>query len=357
MLGYLSYDWSEEGGLEPVGTPLALANGIVFHEVVAGILNKRSLEEVLAEQLARYETELRSRAVILNEDPRHFEFILREQRTMLVGTIHAWMQIRYPRIIAEYDLVAIERELNWELAPGIIDQVRCDVLARRKSDGGLFYLEWKTTGSGGDEWAKQWEHNTQLLANTLAVEEMLGERVEGVIIEGIVKGRRKRDDNSRSPFYGRKIQQSPLCYGYQNALTGDLQGRYTSARGWEKVASWDVAPDVREWIRVALEWEDLEKLFAPVPPIRPRGEHLSRWREQTIAEERDRAHRLHLVRKGDMLPHVAFPLNDEHCFRYWGHPCAFEPLCFTGAIAADPLGSGLFRIKKSHHDPYQEDVA
>jgi hypothetical protein len=307
---------------------------------------------VIREEVGKYKEALRTAGHVLNESDVDLSWLIEEQAVLLEGILRAWMIIRFPRLIAEYDLIAIERELNWPIAGDIIDQVRCDLLARRKSDGGLFYVEWKSTTTGGDEWAKQWEHNTQLLANTLAVEEMLGERLEGVLIEGLLKGRRKRDENAKSPFFGQKIQQSPLCYGYECALTGDVQSKYTTAKGWEKVASWKVRSSPAVWIRDAVSHEELEKLFAPVPPIRPRREHLVRWREQTIAEERERAHKLHLVRKGDLAPHVAFPLNDEHCFRYWGHPCAFERLCFTGAIGEDPIGSGLYQLKKNHHEAY-----
>jgi hypothetical protein len=354
-LGYLSYDWSPAGGLEPVSAALPLATGIALHEAVARILNKEDPEVVIHQEVSAFRGELSSRGGVLNEGEVDLSFLIDEQATLLEGTLRAWLTIRLPRLLAEYDLIAVERELNWPIAEDIIDQVRCDLLARRKADGLLFYVEWKSTSTGGDEWAKQWEHNTQLLANTLAVEEMLGERLDGVMIEGIVKGRRKRDDNPRSPFYGRRIHNSPLTYGYECALTGDVQSKYTAAKGWEKVASWQVRSSPAVWIRDAVSTEELEKLFAPVPPIRPREEHLRRWREQTIAEERDRAHRLQLVRTGDLPAHVAFPLNDEHCFRYWGHPCAFEPLCFTGAIAADPIGSGLYQLKKNHHSQWHPE--
>lgn len=347
--GYLAYDW-DGTGLEASGLGLPLANGIAVHEILARILGKHNPEEVIQEELEKYRAAVRARGV-LNEDPDGISWLLAEQSALLEGTIRAWMQVRLPRLRAEYELVAVEKELNWPIAEDIIDQVRCDVLARRRSDGSLFYLEWKTAAAGHDEWAKQWEHNTQLLANTLAVEEMLGERVDGVLIEGLVKGSRQKDKNPRSPFYGRRIQQSPLCYGYRHEATGELQVAYTSARGWYRVASWQAVGSMQEWLRVAMDDEDVLKLFSPVPPIRPRPEHLERWRRQTIAKERDRQLRLELVRSGGLTLDEAFPMNDEHCFRYWGHPCVFEPLCFTGAIQRDPLGSGLYQRHASHHGP------
>lgn len=346
--GYLSYDW-EGTGLESVALGLPLANGIVVHDTVAPILLGESLDGVVHRELVKYREAVRMRGV-LNEPDVERNFLVQEQCAMLEGMIRAWFMVRYPRLKAEYDLIAVERELNWPLAEDIIDQVRCDVLARRKSDGGLFYIEWKTTSGGGDEWAKQWEHNTQVLANTLAVEEMLGERVEGVLIEGIAKGKRAMDTNPRSPFFERRVQQSPLCYGYEDVMTKELQVGYTAAKGWQKVASWQTC-SMTEWLEKAMDEADLFKLFSPVPPIRPRPDQLERWRRQTVHRERERQGKLEAVVAGKLSLDEAFPMNDEHCFRYWGHPCAFEPLCFGGRISEDPIGSGLYQARISHHGP------
>lgn len=344
-LGYLQYDW-EGTGLQPAAASLPLANGIAIHEALARILIGENHDEVISKTLADYEKEVRSRG-ILNEDPDGLEFLISEQKCWIEGIIRAWMIVRYPALRAEYDFVAVEKELNWPVAPDIIDTVRCDLLARRKSDGALFYIEWKTTSIGGDEWIKQWEHNTQLLANTQAIEEMLGERVEGVIIEGIIKGKRSNDGARASRFFEMRIQQSRLCYGYHNETSGEYQGKYTSAKGWRKVAVWEEM-SVKDWVEQILDYEDLANMFCPVPPIRPNERHLQRWRAQTIAAERERSAKLEFVRKGGSID-LAFPMNDEHCFRYWGSPCPFEPLCFREEIGNDPLDSGLYEIRVPHH--------
>lgn len=347
-LGFLSYDW-EGTGLEPVGVSLPLANGIAIHEALAAILTGTPPDSVISKILADYEASLRACGV-MNEDPAGLEWLLAEQRALLEGTIRAWLRVRLPQLRAQFDFLAVEHELRWPIDPEgrIIDQVRCDVLARRKTDGGLFYVEWKTTTLGGDEWVKQWEHNTQLLANVLAIEELLHERCEGVMIEGLIKGRRKVDEAQRSPFYGKRIQFSPLCYGYKHVITGEFSLRFQSAKGWYKVASWQEMP-IADWVANVMSVEDCQGLFAPVPPIRPNARHLDRWRKQTIVQELDRAFLLDQVKKGAMDPAVAFPINDEHCFRYWGHPCPFEPLCFREEVEADPLGSGLYERRVDHH--------
>lgn len=354
-LGYTAYDW-DGTGLESESTSLPLINGNAIHEGIAGILTGGSYEVAIARQLELYRTTLNTRGV-RNEAGVALSWLEKEQETLLRGTVAAWMQERLPQLQAEFEVVAVEKELLWEMGEGVVDRVRCDVLARRRSDGGLFYVEWKTTSQGGEEWAKQWEHNTQLLLNTRAVEEVLKERVEGVMIEGLVKGRRKIDEARGSAFYGQRIQVSPLCYGYRHAQTGEYRARYTSQGGWYKVAVWEEMP-VEEWVETVMTKEERMALFAPVPPIRPSAFHLDRAQRQVVASVKEREAKLQWVRSGPAATlqerlDLAFPMNDEHCFRYWGSPCEFERLCFSQQISEDPLGSGLYRRKQSHHEPVE----
>jgi hypothetical protein len=378
-LGYLTYDRAAPPepctpgakGLEPATISLPLANGIAVHEAFEWILKGEDPESVIRKVLATYDAMLTERGVS-GEDLVNPEHLLAEQRWLIEGLIRAWCRVRLPALRAEYDFVAIEKELLWDVGSvkdgngghqPLIDTVRCDVLARRKADGGLFYIEWKTTTSGGDDWAKQWEHNTQLLANTLAIEEVLHERCEGVLIEGVLKDRRAVDKSRTSQFYGQRIQQSYLCYGYKHDVTGEFRTTYTQAKGWQKVAAFQ-EPEMTcaRWVNEIMGADDVQGLFAPLPPIRPNPEQLRRWRIQTLAEESERQAKLAFVNgpfasnadQQDALD-VCFPQNDDHCFRYWGHPCGFEPLCFRAQVAEDPIGSGLYRARVSHHAVPEEN--
>ena len=344
--GLLAYDFFEDGvGLESVPASLPLVNGLLIHDVIARILMGMDPEEALERELVGYRESVAGRGVRLEDEDT--AFLLKEQETLLRGTVYAWLEVRYPVIMKEYEIVTVEKEMAWEMGGGVVDQIRLDLLARRREDGGLFYIEWKTTTTGGEEWAKQWEHNTQLLLNTLAIEEILGERCEGVVIEGLVKGRRKIETSLSSPFFNRRIQQSPLCYGWRNPTTSAYRSKYISSSGWYKVATWEEM-GVKKWVEEVMEVEEKRMVFAPVPPIRPNRKQLTRARKQVIAVEQERAEKLRLVRAGGDIDQ-AFPMNDDHCFRYWGHPCEFEPLCFKEEVAVDPIGSGLYRRKESHH--------
>jgi hypothetical protein len=350
-LGYLGYEWGG-CGLESVQVELPLANGIAVHEILAQILGGTPPNEAISKALANYEADARSRGVA-NEDPEGLEALIQEQARMIEGTVWAWVETRLPRLAEEFEFTLIEKELTWPASrgcegPEVLVQIRCDLLARQRASGGLYYVEFKTASSGGDEWVKQWEHNNQLLSNTLAIEETLHERCEGVIIEGILKGSRSVDKAQSSPFCGRRIQQSKVCYGWRHAGSGDYRTAWTAAKGWVKVASWEEMP-ARRWVTEVMSEEDRAGLFVSVPPIRPNPRQLERFRRQLVARERRIAVDLAFVRCGGATLDEAFPMHDGHCFRYWGHPCAFEPLCFREEIENDPLGSGWYQRRTAHH--------
>jgi hypothetical protein len=95
-----------------------------------------------------------------------------------------------------------------------------------------------------------------------------------------------------------------------------------------------------------------------VPPDRPTPGQMARWQRQTICNETRIATAVDLIAAvqadGDSegaqhLLDEHFPMNDKHCRRY-GRPCQFEPLCYDEGVAADPLGSGLYKARTPHHE-------
>jgi hypothetical protein len=177
-------------GLKPVTPSKALLHGDLMHKVVEGLWHHEPLEALLE---------------------RHLSGLAWPDRPVIELPLRCWAQLRLPRLQAEYEVVSTEQDILWEMGrqdlilpypvrdqeeviPAgtpirliIEDMIRVDALLRSREDGGLAYFELKSTNSGRAEWAKSWEHNTQVLVNTLAIEELLAERVEEVLIEGLVK--------------------------------------------------------------------------------------------------------------------------------------------------------------------------
>jgi hypothetical protein len=356
-LRYLNYHWGGRG-LERVTLGLPLINGTFIHAAFAAVLTGDSAPSVLARLETDYRASITARGVYAENNTE--DFIL-EQLTLLKGLVLAWDAVRLPALRAEYEVVAVEQEMQWAMAPGLIDMVRCDAILRRKSDGLLFILEFKTVSSVTNDWLQQWQHNSQILANSLAVEELYGQPVGGVLIEGIVKGRRTIDRGTTSPFHGQQIQQSPLCYGYRRRTETGYDYDVDWNRGSEKVAIWEHLP-IEDWVFYHLTEADRNALFVTLPAHLPVRREQERWRRQTVAQEHQIQTDLRVLEttpdddQRTLMRDVMFPLNDDHCFRYFGHPCSFEPLCFTQAIEDDPLGSGLYQPRTPHHPTEAAEV-
>jgi len=278
-----------------------------------------------------------------------------EQRWLFACLLHIWAEHRLPALRAEFDFLKVEPELLWKLGETdehtIWQMVRPDLLARRTSDGLLFYIEWKTTGYGEDGWAKKWEKNAQVLCNALAIEEVLGEKVEGVMIEGLVKGPRKKEWRKSSRFLGETLQQTPLCYAWEDP-EGHLGLKWRA--GSIHTPLWGVSGmDPSRWVATLAEPTEF---LCPVPPITPDREDMEDWREGA---------KWKMLRIQEGLEEVAkavgtdakrravskyFPQNFEGCYPFgWGSKCPCFDLCFTPGVRANPLSAG-YAVRVPHHE-------
>lgn len=282
------------------------------------------------------------------------DFLRAEQRWLFECLIRIWAEHRLPALRAEFDFLKVEAELLWKLGETddhtIIQMVRPDLLARRIDDGELFYIEWKTTGYGEDEWAKKWEKNTQVFCNALAIEETLGERVAGVMIEGLVKGPRKKEWRKSSCFQGEVIQQSPLCYGWVDP-DGKLGLKWT--RGSTHTPLWGVKGITpTSWVSQLAEPGEF---LCPVPPIIPDREDVEDWREGAkwqMLHIHDGLNALAAAGSSEKRSVVAryFPPNFEACYPFgYGSRCPYFDACFTPGVRKDPLGNGYVR-RTPHHE-------
>jgi hypothetical protein len=346
-LRYLNYHYGGTG-LERVQMALPLVNGIFIHEALSRVLLGQDVDAVIAEVIAAYRAEVAERGVQAVELNKHF---VEEQCALVAGLVKGWVLTRRDAILEEYEIVAVEEEVKWELAPGLIQMLRCDGILRRKDDGLLFILEFKTVSYPGYEWSQQWENNIQLMSYTLAVSEVFGEPCGGVIIEGLVKGTRRIETAQSSPWTGLKIQSSPFCYGYKNAATEEVSFEWQRGKNWEKTTSWDYDGD---WIAEMQNAGILANQFISLPPICPLPQQTARWRRQTIAAETRYAMSLRelegIVDESvrEQLMDFHFPQHDNACRRYGGS-CAFMEFCFNDVVAEDPLASGLYQARVPHH--------
>ncbi len=347
-LRYLRYHWGGTG-LAPRAGSLPLLAGQVVHSAIAAVVIGTRLEEALLTALSAFEIAVREKGVGVDSDD--LDRFLKEQSCLLEGLVRLWAKHRWPLVQAEYDVIAVEQEQPWELAPGMTMLSRFDLTLRRKRDQGLFLMEFKTTSSGGDAWSQQWEHHSQVLAYSLAAQQVYQEPCFGVLIEGLVKGRRVKEKSVTSPFEGMTIQQSPLCYVYQK--DSDSGPLYTPkwTCNWTKVPVWETL-GVQRLVETVLDEQDAREILLPGLPISPGTWELERWQRQTVAKERKLDEQLEELASADdpeFTLDCSFPMNHAHCRRYFGYPCIFEKLCYDQGVAADPLGSGDYERRVPHH--------
>lgn len=366
-LRFLGYDYNETG-LDTDSASLPLLSGIAIHAAHARLLVGENIESVVESTISDYVAEIQIRGLYglaVTKD------IIKEQSALLEGMLRVWAIVRMPALLDEYDVVSIEKPFDWEIAPGLVLRMRFDAVLRRKADGLLFILDYKTMGYASEFFMEKQEHDKQTCLYIAALKETSGEAVGGIMYEGLVKGKFAKDNSKYSPFYGQKVQQSPYTMTY--ALRGDVgtlyETDYTARKNWFKAHTYDEM-SMKEWVENYLipggkGIASVNELFVIVPPIEPPDYELQREKLQTANEELlylDQLGRYREMLANGSLESEAFldrfaPLRTGRCFKYGAdYGCKFRSICFNQG--AQPLAEGGgFKKRVAHHDTDLEMIA
>lgn len=377
---YYQYDYlSEEalvqddpdavGGIARTLGSLPLLNGIAIHAAHARLLAGWSIDKVINTALGDYSTEIEAKGVFGQNDT---QALITDQMAMLEGMVRLWAKWRLPAILDEYDLAyfngepAIEQAWEWQMAPGLVQRLRMDAILRRKGDGMLHILDYKSAKHVDNAWSAKFEHCLQTELYVQALKEKTGEEVGGMLYEGLVKGAWKVDTAFSSPFCNTRIQASPYCYAY--LLDGGDTGKvwsipYTAKKGFKKVRITDIMP-TKEWVEEHLQFAvQPSELFVVVPPITPPPFELERVKRQVITQElyyhQQLAEYRRLLRAGcadeaeDLLDIFA-PQVGANCVKYGpDYACPFlEGVCWSRG--SQPLEDGGFEKRTPHHEAERE---
>lgn len=317
-----------------------LALGIALHGGIEGIL--RGDRGAVQEALFVYSCYLDS----VWADHANKDAIIRERMGLLNGFLIGFERLVLPNLLLEYELVLVESSQVLD-HNGIRYGFKPDVILRRRADGTLWYIDWKSTAKVDRKWLASWHKAIQLHLAAYAYEQVLGERIEGVIVQGFLKGR--LDDDQLS---------SPLLNGWHKPADPPLlPALYAATRpkewkGWKAINCWDMGGQ-EAWFD--LLGDQLLSQFPRTEPIFLEREIVestlrqAAWREKEIAAAKS-------VLLGDSSEEVkqsllerVFPQNFGQCEPAWGEPCDYCHLCWSPEIAEDPEGSGLFVPREPHH--------
>lgn len=334
--------------------------GRYIHEgiesVILGMAGREAAEK--AGQAYREEIEpLISAPEIEVEARAKYGMELEQEIDLVKGIVYGWSLTGYPRLVQDYEFIPEgiehEEEVGWILS-GVAELrllTRTDILARSRQSGLAMLFNLKSTKYANERWRDSYKRDMQTLTEAIAVEARLGVKVDGVIIEGLVKGEAKEwpkgsgfyQYNNTLIYAWVKEQQgdtllpgeeaiefsaeydysctSPHTFGNNQKCPGGRNHRL--GKGWRKRAARECYPGgVFGWIDYLMRYspQTLESYFIQLPPI-TRGEYeVERWKRQTLLAEKDRQDKAQVI---------------DQLFQEEGKQAAFEQLDYdfpqTGA--------------------------
>ncbi|KKL91020.1 hypothetical protein LCGC14_1898840, partial [marine sediment metagenome] len=313
-LRYWAYEW-EDTGLEGNRLNLDLLTGSAVHKLLE-LVPDNTWEDAIPSRLAWY------RKVTEVENPTDdYLMLIEEQCALIESLVRGFVALRWPRIDREYKVIEVEKEYTLDLGSGVKLMTRLDWLVERRSDKRLYIENFKTTKEANHFWVKQWPYDMQTISEVLPVEAERGVKLGGVLIEGLVKGRKSVQYPRES---GNWYHSNVLTWAWRKVGSPPLEEEMWAARyeweedgrkrrlgkGWQRVPAWrDYPGGIKAWVEWVLQYDPAaaEGCFVSIPPILRDEHEIEEWKASTVRQELDVRHARELL-KGfpDRIP-ILFP--------------------------------------------------
>src|SRR5919109_44290 len=234
--------------------------GLLVHQALALGMAGEPLEAILApfQQLPE---------MVSGETPEGLP-VSQEYAALGYGFMYAFYSRFHSHLLAHYQPLIIEHEINMPLSPEVLWMARLDGAVRRRRDGMLFVLEWKTS-SYPDRLTWQYEYSLQTCMEIASLQHLLQEHVGGMLLIGLDKGVSKEvtDREYEAGLRGHR-RLSPFTYAYRkdNGFTVDYSISYKA--GWERFPVWTVfSPEAWMDYLEANEPQLLDNVFVTPFPL------------------------------------------------------------------------------------------
>ena len=384
-------------GIERVTLSLDLTVGIYTHAILADVLNMLrqrrfddvKLQEIIACGCRMFDQEVRQRGLALelasgyeqdeagkiNVQAPTIDFTIQLYSAWMRNSVTAWCAIRAPYYVQNYDIIEVEKEEEMMLDnQRLLFLARTDAVLRRHTDGELFVLNFKTVGEPNDWWREQWRHDMQTLTEMLPIEARLGQRVSGVLIEGLVKGKKNIQYPKDS---GQWWSNSPFCWAWVKPGQAPFPSEYAAkyewidqatgytrrlGKGFTRTPIWNDTIGVQGWLQWLYEnaHDVVEQQFIGLPPILRSQPEIDQWlRQNTVRElaihEMADATKVSQGEDHQNMLDWCFPMSTSggNCIR--PSKCPFYDLCWGAGTADERLGSGEFMLRQPNH-PKEAEV-
>lgn len=333
----------ERTGVAHRDLKLELFLGIIIHDALAAIaFQHRGSGRADIDDIAS-----KAGAAVLEtlEDGTDFA---REKATLVEGLLRGFHRHVWPRLMLRFPkIVAIEQEMQYEMADGMIFMSRPDLILE-SPEGEWVYIEYKSTSSKKDEWINQWGAAVQVHSTIRAVEQTLGKAPSQVIVQGLYKGWMS---------YGKLA--SPIVYGYKSAGQPPFSKdrfSYDYEKGFFRTPVWALPGGIKKWIEEMPE-DILSNQFPQTPPIFVKDDMIDAFFRQRVMRESEIRLAMQMMEAqpemSQAILDVTFPQKFEACNPGWGTGCEYRAICFGNP---EDLVLAGYEPREPHHDLETEQL-
>jgi hypothetical protein len=325
---YYEYEYGGRG-IVPDNTALELYMGTAIHDGLAGIAYQHSHGVVDIDTLATAGRQQMAQALLIDlngEVEAEATQFANEQAALVEGLLRGFYKFVWPKLMAQYPIiVAVEQEMIYK-HDNMIFMSRPDLVVK-DNEGSCFYIEYKSTSSKREEWVNSWNTAVQVHSSIRAIEATTGEKVTGVVIQGLYKGFQS---------YGK--QSSPFCYAYHKGGTPPFSSSetiYEYRSGFKRIPTWELDGGVKTWVEGMPE-NVLAEQFPQTPPIFVRDDLVDSFFKQRAGREQEIELANELLKMVEdeedktALLNSAYNQNFEQCQPSFGHGCPYRMLCHGG---------------------------
>lgn len=349
---YLNYCYAGKG-IVTSNTSLELFMGAAIHDAFAALamFAQQGVPvdiDLIAETAFKQMSENLSPLVIGELDGDDW---VKEQSTLVEGIVRGFYKHTWPSLIAQYPIIKLIEQPMIYKHDGLGFMSKPDLVLGTGS-GENWYIEYKSTSSKKEGWVNSWDTAVQVHSSIKAIEDFLGEPVQGVIVQGLYKGYES---------YGK--QSSPFCYSYKkngNPPFFEDTYLYEYKAGFKRTPTWEMAGGVKKWVD-EMPTNVLADQFPQTPPIFVNEELIAAFFRQRAIREWEIQHAVealeepkHNDERQEILDRT-FPQDFGKCRPPYGgsRPCVYLKICHSDA-GRNPMDCGFSLRDDSHQDIFRD---
>lgn len=280
--------------------------------------------------------------------------------TLAEVLVRIWQKVRLPYIRQNYEVVAVEEEIETQISsssPDIVLMSRLDGILRSKLTGELGWLEHKTTSikPNNKDFIQSWHSDMQGCSHNFVVEKTWGWPCGFGLYEFFYKGYRKSGN-----YY------SPLIRGCYNEVSGAVDFRQQRGSTWKPAYIWE--PELADsrvpngwtpaqwWVNSVLDMDVMIDQLGSLEVHRT-PDQVDEWLQQTLSQEQRIATVLENLPQDDWLEAPTFAQQKgRHCaYGPYRKPCPMHDICFGLVDLEGAVASGDYVERTPHHDGEVED--